>query len=143
MTTPSLGVTIGRKVSVTNAVTEADVAAFAKVSGDHNPIHSDASYASKTRFKQRLAHGILSAAYISAALVKLPDPTVTVIFLSQSLRFRRPVFFGDTITTTAEVTAVDQERRRATVSTTCTNQSGEQVLVGEAEILLDAYPFVG
>jgi 3-hydroxybutyryl-CoA dehydratase len=134
---------VGRKATVTNTITEADVAAFAKVSGDHNPIHLDVSYAAKTRFKQRVAHGMLSAGFISAALVKLPDPHVAVVFLSQNIRFRRPVFLGDTIATTVEVTAVDQERRRATVSTICTNQSGEQVVVGEAEILLDAYPFAG
>ncbi len=143
MTTPSLGVAVGSKAIVTNTVTDADVEAFAKVSGDHNPIHLDNSYAAKTRFKKRLAHGMLSAGYISAALVKLPDPHVSVVFLSQSLRFRRPVFLGDTITTTVEVTAVDSERRRATVSTVCSNQTGEQVVVGEAEILLDTYPFAG
>ncbi len=143
MTTPSLGLEVGRKATITQTVTEADVTAFARLSQDHNPIHLDASYAAKTRFKLRLAHGMLSAGFISAALVKLPDPSITIIFLGQSLRFRRPVFLGDTITTTVEVTALDAERRRATVSTVCTNQTGEQVVTGEAEILLDAYPFAG
>ena len=143
MTTHSLGVEVGRKASMTHTVTEADVTAFARVSGDSNPAHMDASYAGKTRFKQRLAHGMLSAGFISATLVKLPDPSVTVIYMNQSLRFRRPVFFGDTITTTVEVTALDAERRRATISTVCANQSGEQVVTGEAEVLLDAYPFAG
>ena len=141
MTAPSLGVEVGQKASLTKTVTEEDVIAFSRVSDDANPIHLDADYAAKTRFKQRLAHGMLSAGFISAALVKLPDPTVTVVYLNQSLRFRRPVFLGDTITTTVEVTAVDLERRRATVNTVCANQTGEQVLVGEAEVMLDVYPF--
>ena len=143
MTTPTLGVEVGRKVSLTKAIAEEGVATFAKVSGDTNPLHLKADYAAKTRFKQRLAHGVLSASFISAAVAQVADPAVTVVYLTQSLRFRRPVFIGDTITATAEVTAVDEERRRATVSTVCTNQTGEQVLVGEAEVMLDPYPFEG
>jgi len=115
--------------------------AFSEISEDRNPIHLDADYASKTRFKKKLAHGMLSAAFISAALVRVPDSSVTVIYLSQNLRFRRPVFVGDTVTATAEVTELDNDRRRATISTICTNQNNEQVVVGESEVMLDVFPF--
>lgn len=137
----SLGVVVGQKASVTKTVNTDDVIAFSEISEDRNPIHLDVDYAGKTRFKKKLAHGMLSAAFISAALVRVPDPSVTVIYLSQNLRFRRPVFVGDTITATAEVTELDEDRRRATISTICTNQDGEQVVIGEAEVMLDVFPF--
>jgi 3-hydroxybutyryl-CoA dehydratase len=137
----SLGVVIGQKASVTKTVNTEDVLAFSEISEDRNPIHLDADYASKTRFKKKLAHGMLSAAFISAALVRVPDSSVTVIYLSQNLRFRRPVFVGDTVTATAEVTELDNDRRRATISTICTNQNNEQVVVGESEVMLDVFPF--
>ena len=137
----SLGVVVGQKASVTKTVNTDDVIAFSEISEDRNPIHLDEDYASKTRFKKKLAHGMLSAAFISAALVKVPDPSVTVIYLSQNLRFRRPVFVGDTITATAEVTELDEDRRRATINTICTNQDDEQVVIGDAEVMLDVFPF--
>ena len=137
----SLGVVIGQKASVTKTVNTEDVLAFSEISEDRNPIHLDADYASKTRFKKKLAHGMLSAAFISAALVRVPDSSVTVIYLSQNLRFRRPVFVGDTVTATAEVTELDNDRRRATISTICTNQNNEQVVIGESEVMLDVFPF--
>jgi 3-hydroxybutyryl-CoA dehydratase len=137
----SLGVVVGQKASITKTVNADDVIAFSGISEDRNPIHLDVDYASKTRFKKNLAHGMLSAAFISAALVKVPDPSVTVIYLSQNLRFRRPVFVGDTVTATAEVTELDEDRRRATIKTICTNQDDEQVVIGEAEVMLDVFPF--
>lgn len=141
MTPSLLGIDIGRKGSFTRLVTDEDVLAFSQVSGDTNPIHVDVDYAKKTRFKQRVAHGSLSASYISAALAQVTNRAVTIVYLSQNLRFRRPVFAGDTITAIAEVVSLDSKRRRAKVNTVCTNQKGEQVVVGEAEVMLDPFPF--
>ncbi|HEY8490936.1 MAG TPA: MaoC family dehydratase [Dehalococcoidia bacterium] len=132
-----LGIQVGHTATFTKQVTEADVTAFAQVTGDANPVHLDAAYAARTRFGQRIAHGMLSAGFISAALGTRLAPDAVVVYVSQSMRFRRPVFIGDTVTARVEVTAVDPERRLVTARTDCTNQDGETVLTGEATVLLD------
>jgi 3-hydroxybutyryl-CoA dehydratase len=134
-----LGVKVGSKVSFSKTVSASDVVAFAEVTGDANPLHLDEAYASKTRFKGRIAHGMLSAGFISAALGTKLAPNAVVVYLSQQLRFQRPVKVGDTITADCEVTAVQPERRFVTVKTDCVNQAGEEVVTGEAMILLDEY----
>jgi len=135
-----LGIKIGDTAEFTKTVSEQDIVAFAEVTGDKQPLHLDDSYAAKTRFKRRLAHGMLSAGFISAALgTKLP-PHATAIYLSQSLRFLRPVFPGDTVTAKLEVTAIDAEKRFVTCKTECVNQDGQPVLTGEAQVLLDPLP---
>jgi 3-hydroxybutyryl-CoA dehydratase len=121
---------------VTKTITEADVETFASLTGDRNPVHVDQAYAARTRFGGRIAHGLLTAGLISTVLgMHLPGPGA--IYLSQSLRFRRPVRIGDAITAEAEVVAYDPDRRRLTLRTTWTNQHGEVVLDGEAVVLLD------
>ena len=132
-----LGIKLGDKAEFTKAVSDADIVAFAQVTGDNQPLHLDDSYAAKTRFKRRLAHGMLSAGFISAALGTKLTPNATVIYLSQSLQFRRPVFPGDTITARLEVTAIEPEKRFVTCKTECVNQDGQTVLSGEAQVLLD------
>lgn len=134
-----LGIKIGHKASFSKTVSEQDVVAFAEVTGDSNPLHLDDAYAAKTRFKGRIAHGMLSAGFISAALGTKLAPNAVVVYLSQSLRFQRPVLIGDTVTANCEVTAVQPERRFVTVKTDCVNQSGEEVATGEALVLLDEY----
>jgi 3-hydroxybutyryl-CoA dehydratase len=134
-----LGVKVGHKVSFSKTVSADDVQAFAEVTGDMNPVHLDSGYASKTRFKERIAHGMLSAGFISAALGTKLAPDCTVVYLSQQLRFQRPVKVGDTITANCEVTALQPERRFVTVQTNCVNQAGEEVVTGEALVLLDEY----
>ena len=128
---------IGHKASFTKTITTDDVALFAKVSGDDQPLHLDASFAAKTRFKKPIAHGMLSAGLISAALGTRLAPAFVAVYLSQQLRFRMPVNIGDTITADLEVTAVDPEKRILTVRTDCLNQNGEAVVKGEATVLLD------
>jgi len=132
-----LGVKVGDTAEFTKTVSEQDIAAFAQVTGDNQPLHLDDTYAAKTRFKRRLAHGMLSAGFISAALGTKLTPNATVIYLSQSLQFRRPVFPGDTVTARLEVTAIDPEKRFVTCKTECVNQDGQTVLSGEAQVLLD------
>ncbi len=132
------GIKVGDTAAFEKTVSEQDIVDFARVTGDEQPLHLDDAYAAKTRFKRRIAHGMLSAGFISAALGTKLAPHATVIYLSQSLRFLRPVFPGDTVTATVEVTAVDPERRFVTCSTECVNQDGTLVLTGEATVLLDA-----
>jgi 3-hydroxybutyryl-CoA dehydratase len=93
---------LGQEASLSNTVSEADIVAFADVSGDRNPVHLDADYAATTMFKERIAHGMLSAAYISAVFgMKLPGPGA--IYISQTLKFKAPVKIGDTVVTTVRV----------------------------------------
>lgn len=124
---------VGQSASVAKTVTEADILMFAAVSTDTNPVHIDAEAAARTPFKERIAHGMLSAGLISAVLgTKLPGPGT--IYLSQSLRFRAPVKIGATVTATAEVTALDPEKKRVTLRTVCT-VGGKPVIEGEAVVL--------
>ena len=128
---------IGDKASMTKTVSDADVIEFAHVTGDNQPLHLDDAFAAKTRFKKRIAHGMLSAGFISAVLGTKIAPNNVVVYLSQQMRFRLPVSIGDTITAEAEVTAIDAEKRIVTLRTDCTNQNGEAVVKGEATVLLD------
>ena len=125
---------IGRAAERTTLVTQALIEAFASVSGDRNPVHLDVDYAQATPFKGVIAHGMLSAALISAILgMDLPGPGA--IYLSQSLTFKRPVRPGDEIIAQAEVTALDAEKARATLRTTCT-VAGNVVVEGEAVVMV-------
>lgn len=133
-----LGVKVGDTASFEKTVSDEDIVAFARVTGDEQPLHLDEAYAATTRFKKRIAHGMLSAGLISAALGTKLAPNATVIYLSQSLRFMRPVYPGDTIEAKLEVTAVDPEKRFVTCTTECVNQDGQTVLTGEAVVMLDA-----
>jgi 3-hydroxybutyryl-CoA dehydratase len=132
-----LGVNVGDTAEFTKTVSEQDIVDFARVTGDEQPLHLDDAHAAKTRFKRRIAHGMLSAGLISAALGTKLAPHATVVYLSQSLRFTRPVYPGDTVTARIEVTAIDPEKRFVTCSTDCLNQEGKPVLTGEATVLLD------
>lgn len=130
-------VDVGHKVSFTRTVTDADVVGFAAVTGDNQPLHLDDAFATRTRFKKRIAHGMLSAGFISAALGTRLAPDAVVVYLSQQLRFRLPVAIGDTITAEVEVTSIDPEKRIVTLRTDCLNQDGDAVVKGEATVLLD------
>ncbi|WP_297696036.1 MaoC family dehydratase [Phenylobacterium sp.] len=124
---------LGQSAELTRTVGARDLEAFAEVSGDTNPVHLDDAYARTTTFGGRIAHGMLSAAFISAVLgTKLPGPGA--IYLSQSLRFRRPVRIGDEVTARAIVKALDAKRGHVTLETVCL-VSGKAVLEGEALVL--------
>ncbi len=125
---------VGRSASATHVVSERDIALFATVSGDVNPAHLDADYAAGTPFGGVIAHGMLSAGWISALLgTTLPGPGT--IYLEQSLRFRRPVRPGDTITATVTVTALDPVKKRATLACRCTDPEGRDVVAGDALVM--------
>lgn len=125
---------VGRTASFAKTITEADILLFAGVSGDTNPVHINAEAAAETPFKERIAHGMLSASLISTVLgTRLPGPGT--IYLSQTLKFRAPVRIGATVTATAEVTALDPAKKRATLRTTCT-AGGKVVIEGEAVVMV-------
>jgi 3-hydroxybutyryl-CoA dehydratase len=125
---------VGQTAEVSHVVGAADIEAFAAVSGDHNPVHMDEAYAKTTAFGGRIAHGMLSAAYISAVLGNdLPGPGA--IYLSQSLRFRRPVKIGDPVTAKVTVKALDEAKGHATFETVCL-VNGKTVVDGEALIMV-------
>jgi 3-hydroxybutyryl-CoA dehydratase len=129
---------VGRSAETERMVGAADIDAFAAVSGDVNPVHLDAAYAATTQFGERIAHGMLAAAFISAVLgVKLPGPGA--IYLSQSLRFRRPVKIGDAVTARATVTALDERRGQVTFATVCLVDD-KAVVEGEAVVMVPHRP---
>jgi len=132
-----LGVDIGYKTTHVKTITENDIELFAEVSGDFNPVHVSEEYAKKTFFGGRIAHGALAQALLSAAMAKLPG---LVIFLSQSVRFLKPVRIGDTITAIAEVIDTRRDKGIVTLKNTCINQNGETVVEGEATCRLYEAP---
>ena len=120
---------VGDTASFTKTVTEADIMNFAEVSGDFNPVHVDAEFASQSMFKERIAHGMLSASYISALLGnQLPGPNT--LYLGQTLNFKNPVKIGDTVTATVTVTEKRDDKRILKLDTTVTNQRGDVVVDG-------------
>lgn len=132
-----LGVDIGFKTTHTKTITEADITAFADVSGDFNPVHMSEEYAKKTFFGGRIAHGVIAIGLLSAAMAKFPG---LVILLSQSARFSRPVKIGDTVTAIAEVIKTRSDKGIVIAKTTCINQSGETVVDGEVTCRLYEAP---
>ncbi|MEM1021551.1 MAG: MaoC family dehydratase [Sphingomonadales bacterium] len=127
---------VGLSDQFEKTVTEADIVLFAGVTGDTNPVHLSEAYAATTRFKTRIAHGMLSAGFISAVLgTKLPGPGA--VYLKQSLVFKAPVLIGDTVVTTVTVSALDEKRKRVTLDCQCV--VGDTVVTeGEATIMLPA-----
>ena len=122
---------VGDAAEFSKTVTETDVYLYAGITGDLNPAHLNEAYAKGTFFKTRIAHGMLTAGFISSILgMQLPGPGT--IYMRQSLSFLAPVRFGDTITARAEVVEVIAEKNRVRLKTTCTNQDGIVVLDGEA-----------
>ena len=132
-----LGVKVGDRAEFEKTVTPEDIERFALASGDTNPLHRDEQYAAKTRFRECVAHGMLSAGFISAMLGTKLAPHCCVIYLSQSLRFLRPVKAGDTVKAVGVVKGVDPRKRTVALQTDCYNGDGEPVVTGEAVVLLD------
>ncbi|MBO9557348.1 MAG: MaoC family dehydratase [Caulobacter sp.] len=124
---------VGQSAELVRTVTEGDIVAFADVTGDTNPVHLNADYAATTPFGERIAHGMLSAGYISAVLgTTLPGPGA--VYLSQTLNFKRPVKIGAEVVARVTVTAIDEAKARVTLDTTCL-VNGKAVVGGEAVVL--------
>jgi 3-hydroxybutyryl-CoA dehydratase len=129
--------TVGQSAELTRTLSEADVRAFAELTGDFNPVHVDAAAAAASSFGERIVHGMLTASLLSTVLaMQLPGPGA--IYLSQSLKFLRPVKLGDTVNAHVIVTAIDADKRRLTLATTVRNARGKNVVDGEAVVQLPA-----
>jgi 3-hydroxybutyryl-CoA dehydratase len=125
---------VGMTECYEQTITDADIKAFSGISGDNNPVHVSEEYAVKSRYKKRIAHGMLSASFFSALFgTKLPGSGC--VYVAQSLRFRRPVYLGDTVKATIQVLKIDIENSRVFFSTVCTVK-GRVVIDGEAEIYM-------
>lgn len=124
----------GMTVSYSQTITDADIKAYAGLSGDHNPVHVNDEYAHSSRFGKRIAHGLMSAGFFSALFgTRLPGPGC--VYVSQSLQFKRPVYMGDTVVATVKVRSVDIGKCRVFFETICT-VGGKVVIKGEAEIYI-------
>jgi 3-hydroxybutyryl-CoA dehydratase len=129
---------MGQSAVFSKTVTEADIVLYAGISGDTNPVHLDEDFAKPTLFKGRIAHGMLTAGFVSAVFgTKLPGPGC--IYMSQSLKFKAPVRIGDTVVARCTATQIDREKGRATFATTA--HVGETlVLEGEATLMVPKRP---
>lgn len=125
---------VGDKASFSKTITETDVYQYAGITGDFNPAHVDQIYAAASIFQERVAHGMLTAGLISTVLgTRLPGPGT--IYLSQELKFVKPVKFNDTITAEVEVVEKASAKNKLKVATRCINQKNELVLTGQAELM--------
>ncbi len=123
---------LGDHASLSKTITQEAVAEFARITSDTNPLHLDEEYARQTRFGGRIVHGMLGASLISAVLgTELGGP----IYLGQTLKFLKPIRIGETLTATAVVIAVREDKNIVTLKTTVTNEEGAEVIVGEATVL--------
>ena len=125
---------IGMRASYSQTITDADIKAYAGLSGDHNPVHVNEEYAAESRYGRRLAHGLMSVGFFSALFgMRLPGPGC--VYVSQNIKFKRPVYIDDTVTAVAEVTDVCIDKKRVFFSTTCYVKN-KIVITGDAEIYI-------
>ena len=122
---------IGETATISKMISEADIVNYAGIIGDFNPVHVNPEYAKTTMFGERIAHGMLTASFIST-LVGCCIPGKNALYLSQEVKFVKPVKIGDTITAVAEVVEKIDAKRRVIMTTTITNQRGEVVISGKA-----------
>lgn len=111
------------------------VRGFAEFSGDFNPLHLDEEYAKNTRFGRRIAHGMLTGAFISS-LLGYEFAERRIVYLSQTMKFVAPVYIGDTVTVLGTVTSIREDKPVVTLSTVCSKQTGENVVTGEATVMI-------
>ena len=126
---------VGQTASFSRTITESDIVTFAELSGDYNPVHIDQEFAANSRFGKRIAHGLLTSSFFSG-LLGMELPGQGSIYLEQSLKFKKPVFIGDTVTASAEILEIDQERRIIRLETICRKQDNTVVLTGEAKMMM-------
>lgn len=130
---PRTTLKVGDVGTFTKTILEKDVFAFADASGDFNPLHIDEEYARRSQFGRRVAHGILTAGIISTVLGG-EIPGLGTVFTELHIRFLKPVFLGDTIKAAATVTEIINPKR-VRLMVACTNQSGEDVAIGNAIVI--------
>ena len=125
---------VGDSAEITKTIEQEDIDAFARVTGDHNPVHVDEEFAKTTRFGKRIAHGMLTASLISAVLAN-ELPGEGSVYLGQTLQFVAPVFPGDEITARVTVKEMREDKPIVKLETVCVNQRDEVVIRGEATVL--------
>lgn len=125
---------VGQKASVSKTITDGDIRDFARISGDDNPIHLDDDYAAQSLFGKRIVHGILVSALISRVIGTML-PGEGTIYLSQNLKFIKPVYVEDTVVAEVEILKIDNEKKRMTLKTTVTKEDGTCVIEGEALVI--------
>ena len=127
-------ISVGMSASYAQTITDADVKQFAGISGDNNPVHMNEEYANESRFKKRIAHGLLSASFFSALFgTRLPGKGC--VYVSQNLDFKKPVYLGDTVTATVTVTDIDIKKKRVFFETKCLVKN-RIVIDGTAELYI-------
>ncbi len=127
-------ISVGMSVSYSQTITDADVKQFAGISGDNNPVHMDDIYAENSRYKKRIAHGLLSASFFSSLFgTRLPGKGC--VYVSQNLNFKKPVYLGDTVTATVTVTDINTEKKRVFFETVCMVKN-KKVIDGSAELYI-------
>ena len=125
---------IGMSESYSQTITDADIKSFAGISGDHNPVHMSEEYAEQSRYKKRIAHGMISSSFFSALFgTKLPGPGC--VYVNQSLDFKRPVYIEDTVNAIVTVSKIDVNKRRVFFDTVC-KVKNKGVIVGVAELFV-------
>ena len=125
---------VGMYATYSQTITDADVKAYAGMSGDHNPVHVSEEYAKSSRFKKRIVHGMISSSFFSALFgTKLPGEGC--VYVAQSLKFLRPVYIDDTVLAKVTVTSIDESKKRVFFRTTC-EVKGKLAIDGEAEIFI-------
>jgi 3-hydroxybutyryl-CoA dehydratase len=125
---------IGMTATYSQTITDGDIKSFAEISGDNNPVHLNGEFAAESQFGRRIAHGLLSASFFSRLFgTKLPGPGC--VYVSQDLKFLRPVFLNDSITASVTITGIDKEKRRIFFDTVCLVKS-KKVISGQAELYL-------
>lgn len=128
---------VGMSASYEQTITDADIKTFAGLSGDNNPVHMSDEFANESRFKKRIAHGFISASFFSAIFgTKLPGPGC--VYVSQDLKFLRPVYIGDTVHAKVTIKTINADKRRVIFDTICIVRD-KKVIVGTAEIFLPDY----
>ena len=123
---------VGMSAKYSQTIKDTDIKKFAEVSGDHNPVHLDDNYVSKSRFKKRIVHGLLLGSFFSALFgTKMPGPGC--VYVKQTFNFKRPVYLGDTVIATVTVTSIDKIKRRVLFDTIC-EVKNKTVINGYAEL---------
>jgi 3-hydroxybutyryl-CoA dehydratase len=125
----------GDTAQLSTTITDSDIQVFAELTGDHNPVHLDDAFARRTRFKRRIAHGMLVASQLSKVIAN-DLPGQGSVYLSQTLKFVAPVYPGDTVTARVTVLSVREDKPIITLETVCVNQDGQKVIIGEAIVLV-------
>ena len=124
---------LGKECQIKKTITKDDVKAFMNLSGDRNPIHHDSEFAKRTFFRKPIAHGLISASLISAGLTELMGNGN--LWLSQNLKFQKPVYIGDTVVAHLKIVDIDSNKK-CKIETIITNQKGKEVITGQAESML-------